>query len=185
VTTLNGGGGNRAIFARLGVEQIDQSLGVIRGEEHRVHDTAVGSARIANREPAAFSSRTGAAARLQALCTKTVLQTASLEAAITIILGVETKVPLVDRQADSRLAAASTRHRNRSTTESALNATAVVHQSNSHTALSGNAIKARFGDFVIPNLSVIHLLFTPSAVHPSARSRGHQQIIVFVLNLNP
>merc|ERR1719195_1062871 len=96
------------IFSSLRIEQIDQSLGVIRGEEHRVHRAAVCSARIAHREPAPFTARTTATARFIARRTKAVVQTARFETAITIVASVETKVPLVDRQADSRLAAAST-----------------------------------------------------------------------------
>merc|ERR1711923_623780 len=62
------------LCGHLRFEQIHQSLGVIGGDIHRVHGTAVCSARITAREAAALSTRS-TKAWLVALGTETVLQT--------------------------------------------------------------------------------------------------------------
>ena len=105
------------------VEQIDQSLGVVGGEIHRVEGAAVGMTRIEARlEAAALSA-------VNTDLAKAVVQTARFQTAIGIVHRVVAKHPLVHRQPHSALSAASTGHRPGWSATSALTATALIHHS--------------------------------------------------------
>ena len=105
------------------VEQIDQSLGVVGGEIHRVEGAAVGMTRIEARLEAA------ALPAVNTDFTEAVVQTARFQTAIGVVHRVVAKHPLVHRQPHSALSAASTGHRPGWSATSALTATALIHDS--------------------------------------------------------
>ena len=112
------------LFIAFVIEQIDQSLGIIRGDIHRVHGAAVHLTRVAARLEAA------AHPPLHTHFAKAVAQTALFQTAIRVVQRVLSKHPLVDRQPHSLLAAASAHHRSSGPAERALAATALIHDAN-------------------------------------------------------
>jgi len=169
----------------LVLEQIDQSLGIVGGDIHRVHGTAIDTARIATAEATALTARSTKAI-LRARGSETPLQTALLQTALITVHCFMTKVTLFDRQTDRPLGTASgPSHQHVGSTAIHLGATALIHQSNSSaTGVLRNGIPARFGRAEIGNLAVFDLLLSPSTEAPAEWARSHQQVIAFVLDVN-